>query len=357
MNHSTNYHLSYEDQFTKLHLNSNLGDNKMIKTQQHQISILDGAFSKRKKRSRSDDLLEKIDDFIDWTPLVEQCKIVFKQSNRGRPSIPIIFSLKCLFIQFLYGLSEPGLEDALIDRLSFQRFLGISFDEEIPDFTTIWKFKARLINHKLYDKLFEVILDQLEQKNVILRKGTLIDATIVQSSRKPVKKDQSKGEASKRSVQKDYDASHTQKGGKTYYGYKGHIGVDQGTNIIRKKAFTTASPHDSQKRSEMICGDEASVYADKAYDSDDLKREFRRTGIYYGILDKGRRNRPLTKSQKKRNKKKSKVRNSVERPFAHFKNLYGYSMARYLTLERNDLHFTFLCMIHNIRRGIALCTT
>jgi len=331
----------------------------MIKTQQTQISILDSVLSGRKKRSRSDNLLESIDKFVDWSPLAKQCEVMFKKSNRGRPVTPIIFSLKCLFIQFLYGLSEPGLEDALIDRLSFQRFLGISFDEEIPDFTTIWKFKARLIKHNLYNQLFDTILEQLESKNLILKKGTLIDATIVQSARRPNKKktDTTEREIKERSSQKDYDASHTQKGKKTYYGYKGHIGVDQGTNIIRTKAFTTASPHDSQKRDELICGDESSVFADKAYDDDDVKRKCRAEGIYYGILDKGRRNRPLSKSQKKRNKKKSRVRNAVERPFAHFKNLYAYSRVRYLTLQRNDLHFTFLCMIHNVRRGIALDTT
>jgi len=326
----------------------------MIKKQHTQLSILDGAFSRRNKRSRSDNLLASIDKFVDWTPLVEQCTVMFKKSNRGRPTIPIIFSLKCLFIQFLYGLSEPALEDALIDRLSFQRFLGISFDEQIPDFTTIWKFKARLINHQLYNQFFETIIDQLESKNLILKKGTLIDATIVQSSRRP-RKEKPGSDETKDSSQKDQDASHVQKGKKTFYGYKGHIGVDQGTNIIRKKIFTTASPHDSQQREKLICGDEASVFADKAYDNDAVKRDLRKRGIYYGILDKGRRGRPLSKSQKKRNKKKSQIRNAVERPFAHFKNLYGYTRTKYLTLERNDLHFTFLCIIHNVRRGIALC--
>ncbi len=334
----------------------------MIKKQQSQMSILDGAFCGRKKRSRSDKLLRSMDKFIDWAPLVSQCEIIFKKSNRGRPTIPILLSLKCLFVQFLYGLSEPGLEDALIDRLSFQRFLGISFDEEIPDFTTIWKFKARLTKYKLYDKLFDSIISQLESERLILRKGTLIDATIVQAARKPNKQKTSSAEnkekeVNKRSSQKDYDASHTQKGTKKYYGYKGHIAVDQGSNIIRKKAFTTASPHDSQKREELICGDEASIFADKAYDSDEVKRNYRKAGIYYGILDKGRRGRPLSKSQKKKNKKKSRVRNAVERPFAHFKNLYHFSSVKYLTTERNDLHFTFLCMIHNVRRGIALCVT
>jgi IS5 family transposase len=334
----------------------------MIRKPQLQLSILDGAFSGRKKHSRSDKLLKSMDKFIDWAPLVKQCEVMFKKSNRGRPTIPILLSLKCLFIQFLYGLSEPGLEDALIDRLSFQRFLGISFDEEIPDFTTIWKFKARLIKHKLHDKLFDTLIHQLESADLILKKGTLIDATIVQSARKPNKQESGsaedqENEVKKRSPQKDYDASHTQKGTKKYYGYKGHIAVDAGSNIIRKKAFTTASPHDSKKREDLICGDEASVFADKAYDKDEVKRNFRREGIYYGILDKGRRGRPLSKSQKQKNKKKSRVRNAVERPFAHFKNLYHFSSVKYLTVERNDLHFTFLCMIHNIRRGIALCAT
>jgi len=321
-----------------------------------QMSILDGAFNARQKQSRSDDFLNRINSFVDWDPLVNICEGLYKKSNRGRPTKPIIFSIKCLFLQFLYGLSDPALEDALIDRLSFQRFLCMSFDEDIPDFTTVWRFRERLMKAKLHDQLFELILRQLENQGVILKKGTLIDATIIQSARRPLKQSKKGNDESDqdRSTQKDYDATHTQKGKKKYYGYKGHIGVDQGSNIIRKKDFTTASMHDSQKTDDLISGDEDSIFADKAYSSDDRKRKMRKQGIYCGILDKGRRSRPLSKSQKKRNRKKSAVRNAVERPFAHFKHIYHYSRSRYLNIERNDLHFTFLCMIHNIRRGIAL---
>jgi len=328
----------------------------MIGQAKTQLSIIDGAFNRRKKHSRSDKLLEDINKFVNWEPLVNICEELYKKSNRGRPTKPIIFSIKCLFLQFLYGLSDPALEDALIDRLSFQRFLCMSFDEDIPDFTTVWRFRERLMKAKLHDQLFELILRQLENQGVILKKGTLIDATIIQSARRPVKQsEKGDGESDQdRSTQKDYDATHTQKGKKKYYGYKGHIGVDQGSNIIRKKEFTTASTHDSQKTDDLISGDEDSIFADKAYSSDDRKRKLRKHGIYCGILDKGRRSRPLSKSQKKRNKKKSTVRNAVERPFAHFKHIYHYSRSRYLNIERNDLHFTFLCMIHNIRRGIAL---
>jgi IS5 family transposase len=193
-----------------------------------------------------------------------------------------------------------------------------------------------------------------------------VDATIIQAARRPFKKngDDRNGQGGERSpdgqrnihqeAQQDNTATHTQKNNKHYYGYKGHIGLDQSSGIIRRKIFTTASVHDSQKIDDLISGDEKSVFGDKAYADDERKRHMRKNGIYYGILDKGRRNRSLSGKQKTLNKKKSRVRNAVERPFAHFKNLYHYHRVRYVNLVRNDLHFTFLCMIHNIRRGIAL---
>jgi len=252
-------------------------------------------------------------------------------------------------------LSDPALEDALIDRLSFQRFLGISFDTELPDFTTIWRFRERLIKADLLDEIFTSVLEQLDRRNLIIRKGTLVDATLVQAARKKAKNKSTGDGTVKRSSQKDHDASGTQKGGKQYYGYKGHIATDEGSNIIRRIRFTTASVHDSREFNNLICGDERSVFADKAYADDNIKRNLREKGIYCGIMDKGRRGRPkLSKKQKKKNTWKKKVRNAVERPFAHFKKHMGFRSVRYVNLERNELHFTFLCMIHNMRRAIAL---
>ena len=280
---------------------------------------------------------------------------MYKDSKRGRPSLPIIVALKCLVLQYLYNLSGPALEDALIDRLSFQRFLGISFDNEIPDFTTIWRFRERLIKADLLEEIFNNILKQLDKRKVILRKGTLIDATLVQAARKKVRNKSARDGNVKRSSQKDHDATGTKKGGKQYFGYKGHIAADQGSNIIRRRRFTTASVHDSREFDNLICGDEQSVFADKAYADYSRKRNMRKKGVYCGIMDKGRRGRPkLSKKQKKANNWKKRIRNAVERPFAHFKKHMGYRSVRYVNIKRNELHFTFLCMIHNIRRGIAL---
>lgn len=327
----------------------------MIGRAKTQLNLLDGVLNRRRKRSRSDELLKRIDEFIDWERLVEVCSVVFKDSKRGRPSLPVIFSLKSLFLQFLYDLSDPALEDALTDRLSFQRFVGMGFEEDAPDFTTIWRFRERLVKAGLYDRLFELINEDLEARGVVLKRGTLVDATIVTSARRPRRKKAADEEKSARGrAQEDGDARFTQKGGRIYYGYKGHIGVDEGSGVIRRKAFTAAEVHDSQKTDELISGDERSVFGDKAYMSAERKRGLRQKGVWCGILDKGYRNRPLSEKQKRLNSRKSRVRSAVERPFAHFRRLYGYGRARYLNLKRNDLEFTFLCMIYNVRRGIAL---
>jgi transposase, IS5 family len=117
----------------------------MIGGAKTQMTLLDGVLNARKKRSRTDELLKKINEFVDWNKLVDVCAVVFKDTKRGRPTTPVVFSIKSLFLQFLYNLSDPGLEDALTDRLSFQRFVGLGFDEEAPDFTTIWRFRERLV--------------------------------------------------------------------------------------------------------------------------------------------------------------------------------------------------------------------
>jgi IS5 family transposase len=320
----------------------------MIGKPKSQLSILDSAFNKRKKQSRSDDLLRKIERFVDWHRLEKEVVQVYKPSKRGRPTIPIIYMLKILFLQYLYNLSDPALEDALIDRLSFQRFVGFGFDEDIPNFSTIWRFRERLIKANILDNLFNLIVEMLDEKGFVLRKGTLVDATIVNASRKYNNKKKTPN------AQQDTDANTTAKGNKSYYGYKGHVGVDYQSGIIRKAQFTPANVHDSDVYDELVSGDESSVFADKAYSKKKRKQKMRKEGVYYGILDKGYRDHPLSGSQKKSNKKKSKVRNAVERVFAHLKNLYGYRRVRYVNKARNKLQFMFLCMIYNIRRGLAL---
>ncbi|MDZ7316353.1 MAG: transposase [candidate division KSB1 bacterium] len=217
----------------------------------------------RRRDHAAASFLKKIDEFIDWDKL-EVCSVVFKDSKCGR-----------------------------------------------------------LVKAGLYDRLCELINVDLESRGVVLKRGTWVDATIVTSARRPRRKAGEKERSVRGRVQEEGEVQFTQKGGRIYYGYKAHIGADEGSGVIRRKAFTAADVHDSQKTDELISGDERSVFGDKAYMSAERKRSPRQKGVWCGILDKGYRNRPLSEKRKRLNGKKSRVRGSVERPFAHFKRLYG----------------------------------
>jgi len=259
--------------------------------------------------------------------------------------------VKMLFLQHLYNLSDPELEDQVNDRMSFQKFAGINHTTTVPDFTTIWRFKEALIREGSMDKLFALILATLESKGLLLKKGTSVDATILPSTTRPLSKERREELEENPSSQIDTDARSTAKGGKKYFGYKGHIGTDVGSDLIRKRTFTSAQPHDSQLKDDLLSGDEKMVFGDSAYGKIEDKRKARKDGVYYGMLDKGTRGRKLSKTQKKNNKKKSKVRCKVEHPFAYLKEKLGYKRTVAKTLERNELRFDFNCIMYNIFRA------
>jgi len=235
--------------------------------------------------------------------------------------------------------------------MSFQKFIGIDFRTTVPDYTTIWRFRERLIEEGINDKLFEMILSFIEAEGLLLKKGTLIDASIIESSNRPLSKRKRKELEKKPSSQIDTDAHSTIKRGKKYFGYKGHIGVDLGSKIIRKRKYTSAQPHDSQIMGELLSGDENAILGDSAYSKIDDKRKARKEGIYYGVLDKVTRRKSLSNSQKKRNKKKSKIRSAVEHPFGFMKEKLGYKKTVAKNYERNRFRFDMNCILYNIFRA------
>lgn len=224
-----------------------------------------------------------------------------------------------LFLQYTFNLSDEELEDQVIDRLSFQEFVGLGYDQEIPDFTTVWHFREALVKNKMMDAIFNQIVGQIEARGMILKKGTIVDATIIQSGNRYVSAERREKLQKDPSRQIDTDARSTKKNGKKYFGYKGHIGVDTESKIIRKRAFTSAEVHDLKEMENVLSGDEASIWADKNYRCRKDKKAARATGVYYGVLDKRARGKKLSNRQLKRNKKKSRVRNAVEHPFAFMK--------------------------------------
>jgi len=318
-----------------------------------QLSFSDIELSASRKSTRIGIKLSKIDQLIDWNRVLELVQQVDKTSatTGGAPHRNLLTKVKMLFLQHLYNLSDPELEDQVNDRLSFQQFAGIDYRTTVPDYTTIWRFKEGLITEGLMDPLFDLVLGFIEAKGLLLKQGTCIDATIIDSTTRPLSKEKRAALAQNPSSQIDTDADSTEKRGVKHNGYKGHIGTDMNTKLIRKRSFTSARPHDSKQKDNLFSGDEKAKFGDSAYSNMDDKRQARKEGIFYGILDKGTRRKKLSNSQKQRNKKKSKIRNQVEHPFAYMKSKLNYSKAVAKNLARNSLRFDFNCMLYNIFRA------
>lgn len=323
-----------------------------------QLTFMDAlvGLSRRRKVSKAVRTLSEIDTLVDWRILAEIVRVLDKSGTRrgGRRPIGFEIKLKMMFLQYLFNLSDEELEDQLIDRMSFQQFVGLSYNEEIPDFTTIWKFKEGLVKAGLMDSIFNAILSQLEAKGLIVKKGTMIDAIIIQSGNRPLSNKKREELEAEPSPQIDTDARSTAKNGKKHFGYKGHVGVDVESKIIRRRTFTPANVHDSQEMENLMSGDEQSVWADKAYPKEMDKRAARALGIYYGVLDKGKRGQGLSRKQKKRNKQKSRVRASVEHTFGFMRKKLKVTVLAAKNKLRNALRFDMWCIIHNLCRASFL---
>ena len=309
-----------------------------------QMSLADGLVNLRAGRN---DWLGEIDKMIDW-PAISVVLSRIYSSDEGRPSYPVLTLVRLLLLQQWYCLSDPGLEEAVDDRLSFRRFAGLPLDEGVPDHSTIWRFRQELERQGLSEALFAEINRQLDAKGLIIRKGTLIDATIVKAAVKPPSFQE--GTVSER----DPEAGWTQKNGESHFGYKAHIGVDQESGLIRDAILTSADLHDSMVGASLVQGDEAAVYADKGYDSQKFRDALAKAGIKDGVMHKARRNAPLKNWQKWFNKAVSPIRSGVERGFAIMKRYYGYRQVRYIGLARNRCHLNLMCTAINLRRAIAV---
>ena len=309
-----------------------------------QLGLADGIVRRRGKKSG---WLDRLDAALDWSPLEAIVAAIYASREGGR-AYPLLTYVKLLLLQQWYGLSDEGLEAAVDDRLSFRRFAGIPLAESVPDHSSIWRFREELAKRGLAEQLLAEVNRQLDAKGLILRRGTLIDATILEAAVRPPAGDA--GEVSPR----DPQAGWTKKDGKSRFGYKAHVAVDEGSELVREAAMTPADVHDSVPADDLVQGDEAAVYADKAYDSAERRASLRARGIEPRIMCQARRNRPLKPWQTWFNKAVAPVRAGVERVFGTMKRGYGHRRVRYLGLARNDVQLQALCLAINLRRALAL---
>jgi IS5 family transposase len=308
-----------------------------------QVSFAEAFLNQRAARNGH---LDELNRLVDWSK-IERLFADIYASREGRASFPVLVYVKLLLLQSLYDLTDQGIEEALDDRLSFRRFVGLPLDVPAPDHSAIWRFRQKLAGERL-EALFVAINDQLDAHGLLLRKGTLIDATLMRSkARPPLPKE---GEVSAT----DPQASLVRRKGKAYFGYKAHLAVDEGSELVRGVEVTGADVHDSLAFQALVQGDEGRVTADKAYATRKARKLLAGLGIRDCILKKAHKLRPLTPQEAFLNKIWSAQRAAVERWPAALKRRCGLARLRYVGLARNTTAVVLACVALNLRRAVRL---
>jgi transposase, IS5 family len=309
-----------------------------------QLSLADGLVEGGAGRNRQ---LEKIAALVDW-PAFERLLGGIYAAPVGRPSYGPLVLLRCLLLQQWYRLSDPGLEEALSDRLSFRRFVGLALADPVPDHSTLSRFRSELVRRGLAERLLAELNRQLDAKGLMVKTGTLIDASLVEADCRGPRK----GEPRER--RSDPDASWNAMPETPLFGYKAHLAVDRGSGLVRQAILTPANVSDKAAFLALVQGDEQAVYADKGYDGWWYRAELAERGIADGIMAGSYWRRPLDAASHARNRAIGKIRAPVERSFAILKRWYGYRRVRYRNLVRNTLQLQLLALALNLRRALAL---
>jgi len=298
--------------------------------------------------ARTTATLGRLDAATPWERLAHPIRQLpeYKPHGAGRPPWEPALMLKCLMLAKWYHLSDPQLEDHLRDRISFRKFVGLSFDDRTPDETTFVTFRKRLREAKLDEYLFGSVTKHLEAQGFLVREGTMVDATIIEQATGSKNDD---GQNTR-----DTDASFTKKHGKTYHGYKAHIACDL-SGIVTDYRFTTAKEHDSKRIDELTEDEDKAVLADSAYASQARREALQVRGVIDAIIYKRNRGQPrLADWQEEWNGIVSRVRAHVEHPFAMMKQQLGYRKVRYRGLERNAFDACLTLMACNLKRSLWL---
>ena len=291
--------------------------------------------------------LERIAGLVKWYRFEKLLGHLRSDETPGRPGYPVLLLFRALLLQSLYGLSERELEDALNDRLSFKRFVGLNIEEPAPDHTVLCRFRNRLIAQNLLDRLFAELNRQLEKAGAVLKRGTMLDATLIEAaSRRP----------SDERASVDPDAAFVKRQGRagSTFGYKAHVGVDEGSGLIRSVITTPANVNDTTPADDLICGDEAAVWADAAYDTHARIDRLKAQGKKARIARRPNKHHPLPERLKRYNRLIARRRAAVETTFATMKHRMHLDCIRYVGLVKAEAQVTMTAIAFNLRRWAAI---
>ena len=242
-----------------------------------QGSFAQAEYAGKKKQTRRDKFMAEMERVVPWARLVARLQPLYPQGKRGRPPIGLERMLRIYFLQQWYGLADEALEDALYDSQSLRGFAGIDLNRDpVPDATTVLHFRHWLEQHGLTKVLFDEVGTMLAERGLLMRQGTIVDATIIAAP--PSTKNKSKS--------RDPEMHQTKKGNQWHFGMKAHIGVDVASGVVHTLTGTAANEADINQMAAVLHGREEAVFADAGYTGADKRTELADREVSWNIAIK-----------------------------------------------------------------------
>lgn len=305
-----------------------------------QLSFAGAEQASKKRVTRREKFLGEMEQVVPWSRLQGRVEAVYPTQGRvGRQPIGVLRMLRMYFVQQWFGLADEAVEDAIYDSYALQGFVGIDLSQQrVPDATTLLKFRRLLEEHELTRAMFEEINAHLVERGLLLKEGTLVDATIIEAP----------SSTKNRSNERDREMHQTKKGNQWHFGMKVHIGVDADSGLVHSLHTTPANESDVAHAHEVLHGQESFVSADSGYVGVHKREEIEqaqeqgelRSDIRWDIAEKRGNIKKMAEGTLKALKQalervKAQIRARVEHPFHVVKDVFGYRKVRYKGLEKN----------------------
>ncbi|WP_444917481.1 IS5 family transposase [Microbulbifer sp. JMSA003] len=309
----------------------------------HQVTFAEAEYKLKHRITRREKFLSQMETLIPWQRLEAQITPCYPQGKLGRQPYPLSVMLRIHCMQLFYNLSDPAMEDALYEIESMRSFAGLTLSNPIPDETTILNFRHLLELNQLGAALFDEINKHLAENGMVLREGTIVDATIISAptSTKNEKKE------------RDPEMHQTKKGNQWHFGMKMHIGVDDVLGVIHSIDTTAANSHDATTTERVLHGEEKRIWGDSGYIGAEKREELkeREADWYIAMKPSKLKTLPGRDALRKAEKIKAQIRAKVEHPFRYIKRIFGYDKVRYRGLLKNTERLCLLAGFTNLLIG------
>lgn len=313
----------------------------------HQTSFAQAEYAAKKKITRRERFLTEMEQVVPWSRLLAVLSPYYypdSRGKRGRPPIPLKRMLRMYFVQQWYALADEALEDAIYDSQALRNFVGIDLAiESVPDATTLLKFRHLLEKQALTKVIFEQINAHLADKGMLMREGTIVDATIIAAP--PSTKNRAKA--------RDPEMHQAKKGNEWHFGMKAHIGVDAASGLVHSLTGTAANVADITESEHLLHGDETDAFADAGYTGVAKREEFKDADVAWHVAEKRGKLKKMEAGSRKDlvtqiERVKAQIRAKVEHPFHVVKNLFRHRKVRYRGLLKNTAQLFTLFGLANL---------